>query len=158
MPWGRTARTASPAGQGKWLSCSILLWHSSFLSIVYWALDASVSQKHQTIRVCPGEDDQDGKRPQGQDLWGTAEVTWFDQIEDEKAEGDLYTVYTFLKAGSRGRGVIFTLWWSVMGHKEMEWSFTRGRFFAERVVSPRTGSPGVARSLSEVKEHSVCFY
>jgi len=39
------------------------------------------------IRVCSGERNQDGKRSQGQDLGGAAEVTWLVHLGEEKAEG-----------------------------------------------------------------------
>lgn len=43
--------------------------------------------EYQIIKVCPEGGDQDGERPQGQDLGGAAEVPWFIQLGEVKAEG-----------------------------------------------------------------------
>lgn len=53
--------------------------------------------------MCPEEADQDGERPHGQEFGGAAEATWFVQPGDEKAEGDLMSVYTFLMGDSEGK-------------------------------------------------------
>ena len=54
--------------------------------------------------MCPEEGDQGGERSRGQDVRAVAEVTWFVQLGEEKAEGDLIAAYNFLKEGSGGGG------------------------------------------------------
>ncbi|GAB0185885.1 hypothetical protein GRJ2_001053800 [Grus japonensis] len=64
--------------------CTALVWpHLEYCAL----LGASISEGHQTIRVCPEEGNQDGERSRGQDLQGAAEVPWFVQFGEEKAEG-----------------------------------------------------------------------
>ena len=53
------------------------------LRVLCAVLGASIQEGHHTIRVCPEEGDQDGERPQGQDLKGAAEVTCFVQLGEE---------------------------------------------------------------------------
>ena len=50
-------------------------------------MGALILEGHQTTRVCAEEDDQDGERPQEQDLKEAAEVIWLVQLGEEKAGG-----------------------------------------------------------------------
>lgn len=52
------------------------------------------------MRLCPEKADQDGDGPQGQDLGGVAEATWFVHPGEKKTEDDLMAVYTFLTEDS----------------------------------------------------------
>lgn len=84
------------------------------------------------------------------------------RLKKRRLRGDLYTVYTFLKAGSRGRGTDLL---SLMINERAQGN---GVKFHQRKVlccesgqsleqgPPRRGI--MAPSLSEVKKHSGCYY
>lgn len=90
---------------------------------VLWAvLGTSVQGGHQTSAVSPEAGDQDGERSQGQDLQGVAEVAWFVQLGEEKAEG----AHMQSTTSAEGKVLPSSVWWPVTGHREVEWSCIRG--------------------------------
>lgn len=54
--------------------------------------------------MCPEEDNRDGENPQGQDLQGTAEVTWFVQRGEQKAKEQPQHSLHLPQVDSRGGG------------------------------------------------------
>jgi len=126
--------------------------------------------------VNPEEGDQDGERPQGQDVRGATEVIWLVQLGEEKADtwcchcwvassllGDLIAVYKVLKACSRGEGAdLLPLVTSDRPRgnwmKLRQWKFIldmRKRFFTGRMVGHWNRVPRevvTAPNLSEFKE------
>lgn len=114
------------------------------------------------LLVFPEEGDQDGERPQGQDLRGVAEITLF-ILEKRGLRSDPTTVYNLLMESSGGGGAdVLSLltsdkpWGNGMKlHQgKLSWDI-RKKFFTETVVGHWNRLPGkvvTAPSLSEIKE------
>lgn len=115
VSWGASG-TAPP---GSWRRVTVPLCSGAASHwVLCLVLGTIIQGRSKAIKEHPDEDNQDGERPQDQDLWGMIEVPLFAQFGEDWGETSLQSSTS--SRWALEREVLISLWWPVTGYEEMK--------------------------------------